>query len=81
MNAWATPSRGPLIIPAVIATKERAGSADVTVTIASSTGNGPFGAPQSEYEDVFSLVKTDGTWRLETAPWQLTICPVKGQGP
>ncbi|WP_427017753.1 hypothetical protein ACQCSX_03815 [Pseudarthrobacter sp. P1] len=58
----------------LVSTKERAGSADVTVSIASSTGDGPFGVPQSEYEDVFSLVKTEASWRIDTAPWQLTIC-------
>lgn len=62
----------------LVSTKERSDSADVAVSIASSTGNGPFGAPESEYDDVFALVKTDGAWRIESAPWQLTICPNTG---
>ena len=59
----------------LVATKQRSDSADVSVSIASSTGNGPFGAPESEYDDAFALVKTDGAWRIESAPWQLTVCP------
>ena len=62
----------------LVSTKERSDSADVSVSIASSTGNGPFGAPESEYDDVFALVKTDGAWRIESAPWQLTVCPNTG---
>lgn len=62
----------------LVSTKERSNSADVSVSIAASTGNGPFGAPESEYDDVFGLVKTDGAWRIESAPWQLTVCPNTG---
>lgn len=62
----------------LISTKERSDSADVAVSIASSTGNGPFGAPESEHEDVFGLVKVDGAWRIESAPWQLAVCPNAG---
>ncbi|WP_349897363.1 nuclear transport factor 2 family protein [Parafrigoribacterium soli] len=63
----------------LVSTKERVDSADVTVSIASSTGNGPFGSAESEYEDVFGLVKTDNTWRIESVPWQLTVCTNAGQ--
>jgi hypothetical protein len=56
----------------LVSTKERSNSADVTVSIASAS-NGPFGA-QSSYEDVFGLVKANGDWRIQSAPWQLTVC-------
>lgn len=62
----------------LISTTERSDSADVSVSIASFTGDGPFGAPESEYEDVFGLVKIDGVWRIDSAPWELTICPNAG---
>jgi hypothetical protein len=62
----------------LVSTKERSDSADVAVSIASSTGNGPFGAPESEYEEVFGLVKAGDAWRIESAPWQLTVCQNSG---
>jgi hypothetical protein len=62
----------------LVSTKERSDSADVEVSIATSTGNGPFGAPESEYQDVFGLVKVDGGWRIVSAPWQLSVCPNGG---
>jgi hypothetical protein len=62
----------------LVSTKERSDSADVAVSIATSTGNGPFGAPESEYEDVFGLVKAGDGWLIESAPWQLTVCPNTG---
>jgi hypothetical protein len=62
----------------LVSTKERSDSADVSVSIVSSTGNGPFGAPESEYDDVFALVKAGGAWLIESAPWQLTVCPNTG---
>lgn len=69
--------RGDLAV-SLVSTKERDDSADVTVSIASSTGNGPFGAAESGYEDVFGLVRVDGAWRIESAPWQLAVCPNAG---
>lgn len=62
----------------LVSTKERSDSADVAVSIVSSVGNGPFDAPESQYEDVFGLVKADGAWRIESAPWQLAVCPSAG---
>lgn len=62
----------------LLSVTEQTDSADVVVSIASNTGNGPFGAPESKYEEVFSLVKEDGAWRIVSAPWELTICPNVG---
>ena len=47
---------GTNITVTLVSTKERSDSADVAVSIVSSVGNGPFGAPESQYEDVFGLV-------------------------
>lgn len=59
----------------LVSTTERADSADVRVAIARSDGTGPFGSPEYETEDVFDLVKVGDRWLVQTAPWQLTICP------
>lgn len=68
---------GPLdnIRLTLVSTTVRENSADVRVSIVTSTDNGPFGASEYENEDVFDLVTVDGRWRIDGAPWQLTICP------
>jgi len=58
----------------LISTTERALSADVRVLIVVSNGGGPFGNSEYETEDVFDLVKTDGKWLVDSAPWQLRVC-------
>lgn len=69
--------RGPTdgIRITLVSTNEREASADVTVSITTTYSNGPFGSSESEFEDVFDLVEVDGEWRIDRAPWQLTICP------
>lgn len=62
----------------LISTTERSDSADVVVSISSTSGDGPFGAPESRYEEAFSLVKVDGAWGIVSAPWALTICQNAG---
>jgi hypothetical protein len=59
----------------LVSTTERASSADVRVLIVVSNGGGPFGNSEYETEDVFDLVKTDGKWLVDSAPWQLRVCP------
>jgi hypothetical protein len=59
----------------LVSTTERVSSADVRVLIAVSSGGGPFGNSEYETEDVFDLVKTDGKWLVDSAPWQLRVCP------
>lgn len=59
----------------LLSTTERPESADVHVVLTVSNGNGPFGNPEYETEDVFDLVKVNGKWLVKTAPWQLTVCP------
>lgn len=59
----------------LVSTTEREDSADVRVSIVTFYGSDPFGSSESEYEDVFDLVTVDGDWKIDTAPWQLTVCP------
>lgn len=59
----------------LVSTTERAESADVKVSIVTSYGSGPFGADEYEAEGVFDLVAENGTWLIEDAPYELTICP------
>lgn len=60
----------------LVSTTERPTSADVKVLITVSEGGGPFGSAEYQIEDVFDLVKTGDKWLIDSAPWQLTVCPV-----
>lgn len=59
----------------LVSTTERPASADVRVLITVSEGGGPFGSAEYQMEDGFDLVRTDGKWLIDRAPWQLTVCP------
>lgn len=59
----------------LVATTERAETADVRVLITVSEGGGPFGSAEYQVEDVFDLARSGDTWQIENAPWQLTVCP------
>lgn len=65
----------------LLSTTERPASADVRVVITASNGSGPFGNPEYETEDVFDLVKVNGRWLVETAPWRLAVCPAPAVKP
>jgi hypothetical protein len=59
----------------LVSTTERAESATVTVSIVqSSGGGGPFGPSEFESEDIFSLLKVDGAWKVDSAPYTLLSC-------
>lgn len=62
---------------ALISTDVRENSADVRVQI-SQNGSGPFGSEYSYEEDV-KLTREGGDWRIEVAPWELTICLMDGE--
>jgi hypothetical protein len=62
----------------LVSTTERAESADVKVSITISSENGPFGVSQTEFEDVFDLVKQNGSWLIDSAPPVLTVCTSAG---
>ncbi|KQN88823.1 hypothetical protein ASE96_09710 [Arthrobacter sp. Leaf69] len=59
----------------LVSTTERPASADVKVLITVSEAGGPFGSAEYQIEDVFDLVKTGDNWLINSAPWQLTVCP------
>lgn len=66
---------GPLPARVVlVSTTERDNSALVKVSVVGSGSGGPFGPSEYEMEDRFSLVKTDGKWLIEQAPYQLLSC-------
>ena len=59
-------------------TTERDSSARVEVLVVTVYGSGPLGADEYESEEVFDLVRVDGDWLIETAPWQLAVCAEGG---
>ena len=59
----------------LVSTTVRPKSADVVVSLVTSYDDGPFGASEYEFESNFDLVRADGAWLIETAPWELSICP------
>lgn len=64
----------------LVSTTERDQSATVKVSIVNSTQDGPFGPSEYEMEDIFTLVKADGDWKISQAPYPLMACsgtPVK----
>lgn len=66
---------GPLPTRVVlISTTERNNTALVKVSVVGSGSGGPFGPSEYEMEDRFSLVKTDGKWLVDQAPYQLLSC-------
>ena len=67
---------GPLPARIVlISTSERDNSAVVRVSVVISSGpGGPFGPSEYEMEDRFSLVKDNGKWLVDQAPYQLLSC-------
>jgi hypothetical protein len=59
----------------LVSTIERPESADVRVLITVSEPGGPFGSAEYQVEDVFDLVRSGDGWLIDTAPWQLSVCP------
>jgi hypothetical protein len=62
----------------LISTNVTGDNALVRVTISSNSGGGAFGGSDYESESTFSLTKEGGAWRLNTAPWELTLCYNQG---
>lgn len=60
----------------LVSTTERDDTADVRVSITTIYENGPFGIDEQEFQDDFDLVRVDGDWLIEGAPWPLNICRV-----
>lgn len=49
-------------------------NATVNVSISNTLGNGPFDLGNSGYQDSFSLMKSNDTWVISSAPWPLLAC-------
>lgn len=64
----------------LIDVREQERTAVVRVSITTSTDSTAFGSSEYESQDVFTLVKADGDWLIEQAPWQLTVCPAPADG-
>ena len=58
----------------LVSTKLASDTAHVRVSVVTNDNGGPFGGSDYATDDVFALVKANGSWAIETAPWQLTIC-------
>lgn len=58
----------------LISTSGSGSSAQVRVSVVSSGSGGPFGPSEYEMEDQFSLVKTEGKWKIDRAPFPLLSC-------
>lgn len=58
----------------LVSTTERGDTADVDVSIVTSTGGGLFGPAEYREDASFDLVREGSDWVVETAPWQLAIC-------
>ena len=66
---------GPLPTRVVlISTTERDGTGPGEVSVVGSGSSSPFGPPEFEMEDRFAVVKTDGKWLVDQAPYQLLSC-------
>ncbi|GGI01891.1 hypothetical protein GCM10007170_42370 [Arthrobacter liuii] len=60
----------------LITTTERSDSATVRVSIVQSSRGGPFGPSEYQIEDAFSLLKVNGKWMIDQAPYPLMACTV-----
>ncbi|MCU1419013.1 MAG: hypothetical protein JWR57_182, partial [Mycetocola sp.] len=61
----------------LISSDLRDDTADVRVQLSRHSG-GPFGSDYS-YEEGFRLAKENSGWRIESVPWDLTVCTMDGE--
>lgn len=57
---------------------ESSNEAEVKVALVSTSGSGAFGVSEYTQEDRFSLIKVNDAWLVDSAPWQLSVCPGSG---
>ena len=62
----------------LVSTKVTGDNAVVRVAVSSNSGGGAFGGSEYESESTFTLVQEGGSWKIESAPWELTICYNQG---
>ena len=58
----------------LVATTERGDSADVEVSIVTSSGGGLLGPSEYREDATFGLVREASGWAIEAVPWQFAIC-------
>jgi len=74
-------SSGNTVRVTLVATTERPDSADVHVLVTTSYPGDFLASMSSSSEGVFKLSKHDHRWTIDTAPWELAICPQGGATP
>ncbi len=62
----------------LVSTSVTGHTAVVQVSMSSNSGGGPFGGPEYQSEGRFTLVSEGGFWRIDSAPWEFTICYNQG---
>ena len=67
---------GPLddVRVALESTTERGDTADVDVSVVTTSRGGLFGPAEYRSEESFGLVREGEVWAIETAPWQFAVC-------
>ena len=58
----------------LVSSTERATSAEVRVDIITYYDGGLFGGSEYTEPGTFELVQSGGDWRIDTVPWQLSVC-------
>ncbi|MDH6236007.1 nuclear transport factor 2 family protein [Cryobacterium sp. CG_9.6] len=61
---------------ALASTTVRGDTADVVITMTTTYDGGLFGSSSYESDGTVSLVQADGSWRIMSVPWELTVCPM-----
>lgn len=67
---------GPLddVRVALEATTERGDTADVDVSVVTTSSGGLFGPSEYRSEESFGLVREAEGWVIDSAPWQFAVC-------
>ncbi len=55
-------------------TTERDTTADVEVSVVTTSGGGLFGPSEYQSDEIFKLVREGSGWAILFAPWQFAIC-------
>jgi len=58
----------------LVSTTVRPDSADVAVSIVTSTGDSPLGSDEYQSDGVVDLVRQGGEWKVDHTPWELAVC-------
>ena len=64
----------------LVSSTVRGSSATVRVSVTTNSGGGPLGSSEFSSDDSFTLKQRDGSWLIDTSPWQLTLCYPNGAG-